>query len=81
MKKILIILSFTLSIFAMAQDVSDNQYVYDNNDEVSEDGSFPGSPGDPNTAPIDDYIPVLFVIGAAFAIRFSLRNKPLTKNL
>lgn len=74
-KKILLICLFVLSNFAMAQNDSDNPYLYESNNEISSDETFPGSPGNPNPVPIDDYTPILFVLGAAFAIRYSFKKK------
>lgn len=79
-KKIVLIGLFVLSNFVIAQNVSDNQYVYENSDEVSADETFPGSPGDPNPVPIDDYIPALFIIGVAFAVFASMRKKANVEN-
>lgn len=74
-KKIILIGLFVLSNFVIAQNVSDNQYVYESSDEVSEADSYPGNPGDPNPVPIDDYIPTLFIIGVAFAVFTSMKKK------
>lgn len=80
MKKILITALFAVSGFSLAQETSDNPYVYETQDEVSESDDFPGNPGDPNPAPIDDYIPALFVLAAAIAVKATVKKKVQTNN-
>lgn len=79
-KKIILIGLFVLSNFVIAQNVSDNQYVYESSDEVSADETYPGNPGDPNPVPINDYIPTLFMIGVAIAVGYSMKKKANLEN-
>ncbi len=81
MKKILITALFAVSGFVLAQEqeTSDNPYVHETQDEVAED-TYPGNPGDPNPAPIDDYIPALFVLAAAIAVRAKMNRKVKESN-
>ena len=80
MKKILITALFAVSGFALAQEISDNPYVYETQDEVADEDAYPGNPGDPNPAPIDDYIPALFVLAAAIAVKAAMKKKVQTNN-
>ncbi|WP_144282448.1 hypothetical protein [Chryseobacterium echinoideorum] len=76
MKKIIIAGLFAVSGFALAQEATDNPYVYETTqDEVAEEDEYPGNPGDPKSAPIDDYIPALFVLAAAIAVRAKMKKK------
>ncbi|MCX8523501.1 hypothetical protein OF897_06165 [Chryseobacterium formosus] len=75
LKKIILIGLFVLSNFVIAQNVSDNQYVYESSDEVSGDETFPGNPGDPKPVPIDNYIPILFIIGVTIVVGYSMKKK------
>lgn len=65
-------LTMVLSGFALAQ-ASENPYIYDTpvEDEVAED--YPGNPADP--APIDDYVPLLFVVAASLAVVYANKKK------
>jgi hypothetical protein len=75
MKKIIVMFAMVLSGLAFAQDSSDNPYIYDtdpNAMELDEEDVYPANPGD---APIDDYIPALFVVGVALAIAYSKKKK------
>ncbi|MXS70118.1 hypothetical protein GSF70_02705 [Flavobacteriaceae bacterium W22] len=80
MKKILITALFAVSGFVLAQEqeTSDNPYVYETQDEVAEEDTYPGNPADP--APIDDYIPALFVLAAAIAVRAKMKRKVKESN-
>lgn len=82
MKKILITALFAVSGFASAQEqeTSDNPYVYETQNEVADEDTYPGNPGDPNPAPIDDYIPALFVLAAAIAVRAKMKRKVKESN-
>ncbi|WP_162088587.1 hypothetical protein [Chryseobacterium aquaeductus] len=73
MKKLIIIGSIVLSGFAFAQQNSDNPYVYDE-PEVTEGDVFPGNPGDPNAAPIDEYIPALLIMAIAMIVVYKKRD-------
>lgn len=73
MKKLIIVGSVVLSCLAFAQENSDNPYVYDE-PEVTEGDVFPGNPGDPNAAPIDEYIPALLIIAIAMIVVHKKRN-------
>lgn len=61
-------------IFAQEQSENENPYVYQETAETDaeDDEVFPGTPGD--TAPIDQYIPVL-VLAAAGIIIYAKRKK------
>ena len=68
MKKIIVIALMIVSGFAFAQNSSDNPFIYDNSNisdnssNLQQEDSFPNNPGDPNTAPIDEYIPMLLIV-------------------
>ncbi|MCU7615106.1 hypothetical protein N0B16_11710 [Chryseobacterium sp. GMJ5] len=75
MKKILIIGSVVLSGLAFSQQQSsENSYVYDE-PEVTEGDTFPGNPGDPTAAPIDQYVPVLLLTAIGMVVVFAKRKK------
>lgn len=78
MKKIIIIFVMLFSGFAFAQESSDdNVFVYDtdvNADEPEEEDVYPANPGG---APIDDYIPGLFIVGVALAIAYANKKKAI----
>ncbi|WP_294304037.1 hypothetical protein [uncultured Chryseobacterium sp.] len=80
MKKIIIIFSLIVSGFLSAQ--SDNPYIYDQPDETSEmqDKSTPAGPGDPGAAPINEYVPFLFMVAAVLAFTASYKKKAIEKN-
>lgn len=72
--KTLVIFTMILSGFTLAQEESDNPYVYETTsaeDDVAED--FPGNPGDP--APIDQYVPVLLIIAASLVVVYANKKK------
>ena len=73
MKKLIIISSILLSGLAFAQNNSDNPFIYDE-PEVTEADVFPGNPGDPNAAPIDEYIPALLIMAIAMIVVYKKRN-------
>lgn len=77
MKKSLIILSLLFSSVAFSQETTDNSFVYEETSNNLDD-TFPGNPGDPQTAPIDEYVPVLILV--AFGIIFAYSRKNKTKN-
>lgn len=75
MKKIIITCSLILSCFAFAGK-SDNPYIYDEPEMgTMAEGDAPAGPGDPNAAPIDQYIPVLALVGVAIAFAYGRRKK------
>lgn len=75
MKKIIIMCSLVLSGLAFA-DQLDNPYVYDEPEmEKLAEGDVPAGPGDPNAAPIDQYIPVLLLVGLAIAFVYGRRKE------
>ncbi|WP_294198105.1 hypothetical protein [Chryseobacterium sp. sg2396] len=80
MKKIIIIFALIVSGFLSAQ--SDNPYVYDQPDETSEmqDKSTPAGPGDPGVAPIDEYLPFLFMVAVVLVFVASNKKKAIEKN-
>lgn len=69
---------FAFSNFAVAQEASDNPYIYETQDEVAESDDLPGNPGDPQPAPIDDYLPVLFFVIVAITLKYK-RERYLQK--
>ena len=74
MRKIIIICSLILSGLAFA-DQSDNPYVYDEPETgTMAEGDAPAGPGDPNPAPIDQYIPVLVFVGIAMAFVYGRKR-------
>ncbi|MCU7615794.1 hypothetical protein NZ698_01170 [Chryseobacterium sp. PBS4-4] len=75
MKKILITCSIVLSGFAFAQEKTDNPYLYNESADTSAGDTFPGNPGDPNAAPIDQYILLLALVGIAIAFNYGRRKK------
>lgn len=53
---------------------SDNPFVYDMTEEKAD--PVPGTPGDPvQPAPIDEYVPILFIAGIATIILYAKRKK------
>lgn len=79
MKKIIILFSLVISGFSLAQ--SDNPYVY-NQPETSEmqEERAPAEPGDPGAAPIDEYIPALFIVATILAFAASHKKRQAEKN-
>ncbi|MBO6185122.1 MAG: hypothetical protein J6O88_10640 [Chryseobacterium sp.] len=76
MKKIIIISVILLSGFTFAQESSDNPYVYDNDSsELYEEEITPANPGDPKSAPIDEYIPALVIVAVSFVIAYANKKK------
>ena len=66
--------SLVISGFAFA-DQSDNPYIYDEPQmETMAEGDAPAGPGDPNAAPIDQYIPVLLLVGLAITFVYGRRK-------
>lgn len=54
----------------------DNRYVYEQQNDTSTqnaDDEYPAAPVNPT--PIDDYIPVLFIIGLVIAVGVSMKKK------
>lgn len=79
MKKIIIVFSLAVSGFSLAQ--SDNPYIYDQDETPAmQERDTPAGPGDPGAAPIDEYIPVLFIIGTVLAFTASNKKKRTEKN-
>ncbi|ROI00550.1 hypothetical protein [Chryseobacterium daecheongense] len=76
MKKIVIASLIILSSSIFAQESSDdNQFVYqESSTKNTEEDVYPGNPGDPEPAPIDQYIPAL-VIMAVGIIVYAKRKK------
>ncbi|GEN76178.1 hypothetical protein [Chryseobacterium hagamense] len=76
MKKIIILFSLVISGFSLAQ--SDNPYIYNQPEtsEMQEEGT-PAGPGDPGGAPIDEYIPALFIVATVLAFAASNRKKQI----
>lgn len=76
MKKIVIASLIILSSSIFARESSDdNQFVYQGSStKNTEEDVYPGNPGDPQPAPIDQYIPVL-VIMAVGIIVYAKRKK------
>lgn len=67
--------SLVLSGLAFA-DQSDNPYVYDEPEMgTMAEGDSPAGPGDPNPAPIDQYIPALLLVGVAITFAYGRRKK------
>ncbi|WP_294219934.1 hypothetical protein [uncultured Chryseobacterium sp.] len=78
MKKIIIIFALVVSGFSMAQ--SDNPYIYNQpEDSEMQENSTPAGPGDPGAAPIDEYIPVLFVVAIVLAFTASTKKKVIER--
>lgn len=76
MKKILITYSIVLSTFSFAQESSENPFVYgESSSKFSEEDTFPGNPGDPNTAPIDQYVLILLTTALALIVSAAKRKK------
>ncbi|UOE38887.1 hypothetical protein [Chryseobacterium oryzae] len=76
MKKIILVALFAVSNFAFAQqNDSNNPYVYETQNDPADADEFPSNPGDPKILPIDDYIPVLFIIGLVIAFGVSMKKK------
>ncbi|MDF2553840.1 MAG: hypothetical protein K0R36_2044 [Chryseobacterium sp.] len=76
MKKILITCSIVLSTFSFAKESSENQFVYEESSSTfSEEDTFPGNPGDPNTAPIDQYVLILLTTALALMVFVAKRKK------
>ncbi|MCX8531545.1 hypothetical protein [Chryseobacterium luquanense] len=73
MKKLIITFSIVLSGFACAQSSDDNPYLYDE-PSPTEGDTFPGNPGDPNAAPVDQYIPALFVLAITIILGASTKK-------
>lgn len=74
MKKIIIMCSLVLSGLAFAEQ-SDNPFVYDEpSAETMAEGDAPAGPGDPNPAPIDQYVPVLLLVGLAIAFTYGKKR-------
>lgn len=73
MKKIIILCSIAISGFSFAQENSDNPYIYEESSSLLEEDVFPSNPGDPNPAPIDEYVPALLVF--AIALIFIVNKK------
>lgn len=65
MKKIIILCSIAISSLSFSQENSDNPYIYEESSGLLEEDVFPSNPGDPNAAPIDDYVPALLVFAVA----------------
>jgi hypothetical protein len=77
MKKIVIICSIAFSAFGFAQESSENSFLYEEcSSTFSEEDTFPGNPGDPNVAPIDRYIPVLFTAALVLMV-FATKGRKL----
>ncbi|MBW7676601.1 hypothetical protein [Chryseobacterium chendengshani] len=74
MKRIIIICTIIISGFASAQQQTsdNNSYVYET-EELPEGDVFPGNPADP--APVDQYIPVLFLVAAAMIFTYAQKKK------
>jgi len=78
MKKIILICSIVISGFAVAQNTSDNPFVYETTgNEMQQEDVVPGTPGDP--VPVDQYIPALLVMAAAIATAVTYRKKDAAK--
>ncbi|MFL9835666.1 hypothetical protein [Chryseobacterium terrae] len=77
MKKIIIMFTMALSGFAFAQDTSENPFIYDTDPNEVENVDEDVYPANPGEAPIDDYIPALFVVGVAFAIAYANKKKAI----
>lgn len=75
MKKIILAGLFAISSFAMAQETSDNPYVYDTQNEAAEGDTFPGNPGDPNPAPVDQCVPFLLLTAIGMVVVFARKRK------
>lgn len=79
MKKIILVFSLAVSSFSLAQ--SDNLYVYDQDETPAmQERDTPAGPGDPGVAPIDEYIPVLFLVAIVLVYTASNRKKQTEKN-
>jgi len=67
--------SLILSSFAFAGQ-SENPYIYDESSMATmAEGDAPAGPGDPNAAPIDQYIPVLVLAAIAITFIYGRRKK------
>ncbi|MGO4710668.1 hypothetical protein AB4Y90_16500 [Chryseobacterium sp. 2TAF14] len=78
MKKILIMFLIVLSGFAFAQnDSSENPFIYEESNDFQEEDVLPGNPGDPNPAPIDDYIPALLIMTIVLTFVYAKKKKSL----
>jgi len=76
MKKIVIICSIGFSAFSFAQESADNSYVYEQSTEqIEEENGFPGNPGDPEPASIDDYVPLLLIAAVGLVICYRKKIK------
>lgn len=74
MRKLIITFSIVLSGFACAQSSDDNPYLYDE-PSATEGETFPGNPGDPNTAPVDQYIPCLLLTAIGMVVVFARKRE------
>ncbi|UOU96700.1 hypothetical protein MUU74_09330 [Chryseobacterium daecheongense] len=76
MKKIVITSLIILSSSIFAQESSDNNpFVYqESSANETEEDVYPGNPGDPEPAPIDQYIPVLVIVAVGIIV-YAKRKK------
>lgn len=76
MKKIIMAGLMILSGGIFAQESSeDNPFVYQESVNNAEDDEvYPGNPGDPESAPIDQYIPVLVILAMGIIV-YAKRKK------
>lgn len=76
MKKIIITSLIILSGSIFAQESSDdNQFVYqESSANKTEEDVVPGNPGDPESAPIDQYIPALVIVAVGIIV-YAKRKK------
>ncbi|MEY8759802.1 hypothetical protein [Chryseobacterium tongliaoense] len=86
MNKIIIACLIIFSSFAYAQESSenDNPFMREESSRASsveeeetmvEEDIFPGNPGDPQAAPVDQYIPVLILVALGIIVAHVKRNK------
>ena len=67
--------SLVISGLAFANQ-SDNPFIYDEpSAETMAEGDAPAGPGDPNPAPIDQYVPVLVIIAATLVCFYADKKK------
>ena len=83
MKKITILIAFVFATSAFGQKTSkDYKFFEESNQntegEAAKAGEYPGTPGgDPS--PIDNYIPVLVLIGLGMAVYFGRKKYSIVK--
>lgn len=76
MKKIIITCSIVFSGLGFGQQSSENPFIYEEayDEGVLAEDTYPGNPGDPDSVPVDEYVPALLVMALAMIVVYRKRH-------